>query len=102
MGTPTDTSRCDHASVQRDEGDDDLDLLTYNEARARLAEELSAEEEHLVALRAHAAGNPAPKPSAAEIAACERRLQALRDALSRTAARAVTDANAALFYGSDQ
>ena len=101
MGTPPDASRSEHASVQRDEEDDDLDLLTYNEARARLAEELRAEEEHLVALRAHAADNPARKPSAAEIAASERRVQALCDALSRTAARAVTDANARLFYGSD-
>ncbi len=59
MGTPPDTSRSDDASVQRDEGDDDLDLLTYNEARARLAEELSAEEEHLDAVRAPSADNPA-------------------------------------------
>jgi hypothetical protein len=101
MGTQPDTSRSDDASVQRDEGDDDLDLLTYNEARARLAEELSAEEERLVALRTPSADNPASTASAAEIAACERRVQALHDALRRTAARAVTDANARLFYGSD-
>jgi len=101
MGTPPDTSHSNDASVQRDEGDDDLDLLTYNEARARLAEEVSAEEEHLVALRAPSADNPASAASVAEIAACERRVQALRDALRRTAARAVTDANARLFYGSD-
>jgi hypothetical protein len=101
MGTPADTNRSDDARVQRNEADDDLDLLTYNEARARLAEELSAEGERVVALGAHAADNPAPKPSAAEIAASERRVQALRDALRRTAARAVTDANARLFYGSD-
>jgi len=98
MGTPPDTNRSDDASVQRDESDDDLDLLTYNEARARLAEELSAEGERLVALRAESADNTAP---AAEIVASERRVQALRDALRRTAARAVTDANARLFYGSD-
>ena len=101
MGTPPDTNRSDDASVQRNEADDDLDLLTYNEARARLAEELSAEGERVVALRAESADNPANTASAAEIAACERRVQALRDALRRTAARAVTNANARLFYGSD-
>jgi hypothetical protein len=101
MGTPPDTNRSDDASVQRDESDDDLDLLTYNEARARLAEELSAEGERLVALRAESADNPANTAPAAEIVASERRVQALRDALRRTAARAVTDANARLFYGSD-
>jgi hypothetical protein len=66
MGTPPDTSHSNDASVQRDEGDDDLDLLTYNEARARLAEEVSAEEERLVALRA-----PSPKSPRAN-AVCRR------------------------------
>src|ERR1700730_9181643 len=101
MGTPPDTSRSDDASVQRDEGDDDLDLLTYNEARARLAEELSAEKEHLVALRAQSADNPASAAAARDIAACGHGPWPQNRARRRTAARAVTDANARLFYGSD-
>jgi hypothetical protein len=101
MGTTPDISPSDDSGMQRVEGDDDLDLLTYNEARARLAEEASAEEEHLIVLRAQSDEDSARKPSAIEIAASEHRLQALRDALSRTAARAVTDVNSATFYGSD-
>ncbi|GAF43658.1 hypothetical protein [Rhodococcus wratislaviensis] len=88
------------AVPQRDEDDDDLDLLTYNEARARLAEEVAVEERHLAELRQRA--GTAPNSALDDtIAGSVRRLAGLRDALRRTATHAITEANAAEFYGRD-
>ena len=85
----------------REETDDDLDLLTYNEARVRLAEEVVAEESHHAELSSR---RPGPDPAevarvAEELAASQRRIDALRGTLERTSTRAVSPANAAEFYG---
>jgi hypothetical protein len=85
----------------REETDDDLDLLTYNEARVRLAEEVAAEESHHAELSSR---RPGPDPTdavrvAEELAASQRRIDALRSTLERTSTRAVSPANAAEFYG---
>ncbi|MFE5699537.1 hypothetical protein [Rhodococcus koreensis] len=93
-----------HGSVdafpQRDEDDDDLDLLTYNEARVRLTEEVAVEEQRLADLRQRAE----TEPNAAldhTISGSVRRLDGLQDALRRTSTHAITEANAAEFYGRD-
>lgn len=88
-----------HTPLQRDENDDDLDLLTYNEARARLSEELLAEERRLAALRQSLTSGAQPDPDEQAMQALERRVQALREALARSTSPAITPANAASFYG---
>jgi hypothetical protein len=89
------------AAIKRNEDDEDLDLLTYNEARARLAEEVAAEEKRLEALRTGRQGRAGDDASTADVSASEQRVQALRDALKRTESRALTESNAADFYGTD-
>jgi hypothetical protein len=74
---------------------DDLDLLTYGEARVRLAEELDAEESHHAELLSR---NSDPGPGE-ELAASQRRIDALRSTLERTNTRAISKANEAEFYG---
>ena len=85
----------------RDETDDDLDLLTYNEARVRLAEELAVEESRHAELRSRQPGrDPADVAQvAAALAASQRRIDALRSTLERTSTRAISPANEAEFYG---
>lgn len=77
---------------------DDLDLLTYSEARVRLAREVAAEESHHAALSSRRPG-PDPVEVTADLAASRRRIDALRSTLERTSTRAVSPANAAEFYG---
>jgi hypothetical protein len=77
---------------QRDDQAEDFDLLTFGEARARLAEEIDAERDRLAALRAAGAAEPA-------VAASQARLEALSAALQRTSARRITAENAAEFFG---
>jgi hypothetical protein len=74
---------------------DDLDLLTYGEARVRLAEELDAQESHHAELLRRL---PDPGPGK-ELAASQRRIDALRSTLERTSTRAISKANEAEFYG---
>ena len=77
---------------QRGDQAEDFDLLTFGEARARLAEEIDAERNRLTALRA---------ASAAEwlVAASRARLDALTAALERNRAGRITPQNAAEFFG---
>ena len=69
---------------QRVESDDDLDLLTYNEARVRLAEEAAAEQRRYDECASEGS---------------RKRLAALRERLDGIAARRITPANADEFYG---
>jgi hypothetical protein len=69
---------------QRVESDDDLDLLTYNEARVRLAEEVAAEQRRYDELASEAS---------------RKRLAALRERLDGITAPRITPANADKFYG---
>jgi hypothetical protein len=69
---------------ERVESDDDLDLLTYNEARVRLAEEVAAERRRYDELATEAS---------------RRRLAALRERLDGMTAPRITPANADEFYG---
>jgi hypothetical protein len=83
----------DKLENQRGDQSEDFDLLTFGEARARLAEEIDAERARLENQR----GTDAP---AARITASERRLEDLRAALRRTTAGArITAANADEFFG---
>jgi hypothetical protein len=83
---------------QRVESDDDLDLLTYNEARVRLSEEVVAEQ-HLCDELARLA-SCGPDPAAADRAeASRKRLEALRERLDATTRPRITHANADEFYG---
>ncbi len=95
--TPADTAQ---AELQRDENDDDLDLLTYKEARARLSQELSTEERLLADLRQRLSSSTQSEPDAQALHAREQRVEALREALSRTARPAITSTNTTAFYGS--
>lgn len=83
---------------QRDETDDDLDLLTYNEARVRLAEEIVAEERRRDALRQRLERGDS-LTTRDELVRCGQRLRALQDAAARTRNPVITAANAAQFYG---
>jgi hypothetical protein len=80
---------------QRGDQAEDLDLLTFGEARARLAEEIDSERKRLTALRAMAAAEPV-------VAASEARLAALSEALERNRAGRITPDNAAEFFGYDR
>jgi hypothetical protein len=71
---------------------EDLDLLTFGEARARLAQEIDTERERLTALRAAAA-------TESVVAASEARLAALSAALERNRAGRITPESAAEFFG---
>lgn len=83
----------DKLENQRGDQSEDFDLLTFGEARARLAEEIDAERAILDKL--HGAGAPS-----AQITASERRLADLRAALHRTTAGVrITAANADEFFG---
>jgi hypothetical protein len=80
---------------QRDEEAEDLDLLTFGEARARLAEEIDAERNRLAALRAAAADDSL-------VAASQARLEALSSGLERNRAGRITPENAAEFFGHER
>lgn len=77
---------------QRDEAAEDFDLLTFGEARARLAGEVDAQQARLTELRA----GGAPEP---QIAAADARVAALTAALQRNRAGRITAENAADFFG---
>lgn len=77
---------------QRNDQAEDFDLLTFGEARARLAEEIDAERDRLAALRAAGAAESL-------VAAGEARIEALSAALQRNGARRITADNAAEFFG---
>jgi hypothetical protein len=77
---------------QRGDQAEDLDLLTFGEARARLAEEIDAERNRLTQLRAMAARDSV-------VAASQARLEALSAALERNRAGRITPENAAEFFG---
>jgi hypothetical protein len=77
---------------QRGDQAEDLDLLTFGEARARLAEEIDSERKRLTALRAMAAADSV-------VAASEARLAALSAALRRNRAGRIAPDNAAEFFG---
>ena len=77
---------------QRGDQAEDFDLLTFGEARARLAEEIDAERNRLTALRAAAADE-------SRVAASQARLEALTAALQRNRAGRITPDNAAEFFG---
>jgi hypothetical protein len=80
---------------KRDEQAEDFDLLTFGEARARLAEEIDAERNRLTALRA------AASPESL-VAASQARLEALSAALERNRAGRITPDNAAEFFGDER
>lgn len=82
---------------QRVESDDDLDLLTYNEARVRLAEEVLAEQLRFDELARIAVGTDPEAAVRAEASA--KRLAALRERLEGTKAPRITATNADEFYG---
>jgi hypothetical protein len=75
----------------RDESDEDFDLLTFNEARARLAEQIKTERARAASFRATSTSPEAGATSA--------RLAALESALERTRTVRITTENAAEFFG---
>jgi hypothetical protein len=77
---------------QRDDQAEDFDLLTFGEARARLAEEIDAERNRLAALQAAEADESL-------VAASQARLEALSAGLKRNRAGRITQENAAEFFG---
>ena len=77
---------------QRGDQAEDLDLLTFGEARARLAEEIDAERDRLTALRAAGADESL-------VAASRARLEALSAGLKRNRAGRITPENEAEFFG---
>lgn len=77
----------------RDDQAEDFDLLTFGEARARLAEEIDAEQARLAALLADGSAGPAG------VAASRARLEALGAALRRNRAGRITADTAADFFG---
>lgn len=77
---------------QRNDQAEDLDLLTFGEARARLAEEVDAERGRLAALRAAGADESL-------VASSQARVESLNDALQRNRAGGITPDNAAEFFG---
>ena len=81
------------ASAQRNTEDDDFDLLTYNEARARLAEEVEAETRRLAALEADTNAPASERTKSSD------RLAALRDAVKRTSTVAIDAHNVEQFFG---
>jgi hypothetical protein len=80
---------------QRGDQAEDFDLLTFGEARARLAGEIDAERNRLTALRAAAADESL-------VAASQARLAALSGALRRNRAGRITPDNAAEFFGRER
>ena len=80
---------------QRDDQAEDLDLLTFGEARARLAEEIDSERQRLTALRAASAPQSA-------VAASQARLETLAAAQQRNRAGRITADNAAEFFGDER
>jgi hypothetical protein len=86
------THEQDKPENKRGDQAEDLDLLTFGEARARLAEEIDAERKRLTALRAAAATEWV-------VAASEARLAALSAALERNRGGRITQENAAEFFG---
>jgi hypothetical protein len=74
---------------QRGDQAEDFDLLTFGEARARLAGEIDAERNRLAALRA----------DESLVAASQARLEALSAGLQRNRAGRITPENAAEFFG---
>jgi hypothetical protein len=79
---------------QRDDQAEDLDLLTFGEARARLAEEIDSERQRLTALRSASAPQSV-------VAASQARLEALAAAQQRNRAGRITADNAAEFFGDE-
>jgi hypothetical protein len=77
---------------QRGDQAEDFDLLTFGEARARLAEEIDSERQRLTALRAASAPESV-------VAASQARLDALAAAQERNRAGRITADNAAEFFG---
>jgi hypothetical protein len=80
---------------QRGDQAEDFDLLTFGEARARLAEEIDSERRRLTALRAASAPQSV-------VAASQARLEALSGALRRNRAGRITPENAAEFFGDER
>jgi hypothetical protein len=91
-GATVETNEQHKSENQRDDQADDFDLLTFGEARARLAEEIDAERNRLTALRAADADESLA-------AASQARLEALSAALQRNRAGRITPENAAEFFG---
>ena len=77
---------------QRDDQAEDFDLLTFGEARARLAEEIDAERDRLAALQSAEADESL-------VAASQARLEALSAGLRRNRAGRITPENAAELFG---
>jgi hypothetical protein len=85
----------DKPENQRGDQAEDFDLLTFGEARVRLAEEIDSERERLTALRA----TSAPQSL---VAASQARLEALAAAQQRNRAGRITPDNAAEFFGHER
>jgi hypothetical protein len=85
----------DRPENKRDDQAEDLDLLTFGEARARLAEEIDSERKRLTALRTASADQSV-------IAGSQARLDALTAALQRNRAGRITPENAAEFFGHER
>jgi predicted transcriptional regulator len=90
--TNVDTDEQRKPENQRDDQAEDFDLLTFGEARARLAEEIDAERNRLAALRAADADGSL-------LAASQARLEALSAGLQRNRAGRITPENTAEFFG---
>ena len=86
------THEQDKPENKRGDQAEDFDLLTFGEARARLAEEIDTERERLTALRAASADESV-------VAASQARLNALTAALQRNRAGRITPENEAEFFG---
>jgi hypothetical protein len=88
---PVNSEPDDDVMVERPE-DDDYDLLTFGEAGARLSEEIIKLERRLAAMRSEDA-------TAEQLAAAERRLEALREAAHRNRKPSLDELRASGFFG---
>ncbi|MFJ6569348.1 hypothetical protein ACIQNU_18175 [Streptomyces sp. NPDC091292] len=95
MSNDMDSPQVPGGPVQRDETDDDYDLLTYNEAGARLAEEIERETRRLKEYESRPPGEA--DPHATETS--RSRVAALREAQQRIGARTLNASNFERFFG---
>lgn len=78
------------------EDEDDHDLLTYGEVRARISEELAAQRARVAELEGRA---QAGEDVAEVLSAANHRLALLVDAASRNSRQPINDANFERFFG---
>ena len=91
-----DDTQAPGATPQRDESEEDYDLLTYTEAGVRMAEEIERQSRRLAC---HEQADPPTEQSLRAAELVRRRLAALRDAQERNSRHALNEENFERFFG---